>query len=253
MTPPPAKIWASENNIPCEQPATLKLNLPDGSPNTIYNILNTTYDVFIVASYGKIIPQSILDLPKRGTLNVHPSLLPRYRGASPLESTILSGDTETGVSIMLLDAEMDHGPVLGTKKFNLTGEEYFANLRDQTAQIGGELLAKLMPQWLAGEIKAAPQDHTQATFTKKIEKEDGLIDFDLACAKLSIQQTTEIYRKIRAFTPWPGTYFFTAKESKKIRIVIKKAHLENSDLIIDRVVPEGRSEMNWSDFARNLR
>lgn len=232
LTPPPAKIWAEENSIAVIQPESLKTIPPEfiGS------------DLFIVASYGKIIPQTILDLSKHGTLNVHPSLLPKYRGATPLEATILNGDTETGVTILLVDAEMDHGPILAVEKFVLTGEEYYEELRDRTAKIGGEMLAKIIPDWLEGKITPEEQDHAQTTFTKKITKEDGLIN---------LEDLAEInYRKVRAFTPWPGTYFFANKDSEQLRVVIKKARLENGQLIIDRVVPEGRAEMNWLDFER---
>ena len=252
MTPPPAKLWATENNILCKQPATLKQVLPDGSNNPIYNIFNATYDLFIVASYGKIIPQPILDLPQHGTLNVHPSLLPKYRGASPLESAILSGDTETGVSIMLLDAEMDHGPILDIKKLTLTGQEYFEDLRHSTAVIGGEMLSELIPLWIERKIEAKTQDHTKATFTKKIEKEDGLINFDFIHAVPSVEQSKNFYRQIRALTPWPGAYFFVNKNEQQIRIVIKTAKLTDKGLVIERVTPEGKTEMAWEDFKRNF-
>ena len=252
MTPPLAKVWATENNITCKQPATLKPVFPDGSSNPIYAILNTNYDLFIVASYGKIIPQPILDLPQHGTLNVHPSLLPKYRGASPLESAILSGDTETGVSIMLLDADMDHGPILDIKKLVLTGEEYFEDLRHATAVIGGKMLSELMPLWIERKIEAKPQDHAKATFTKKIEKEDGLINFDFIRVVPSIEQSINFYRQIRALTPWPGAYFFVNKNGRQIRIAIRAAKLTDNKLVIERVTPEGKTEMAWEDFKRNF-
>lgn len=251
MTPPLTKIWAEENKIKCIQPASLKLTHSEIS--NLFSIqdkpASSVWDLFVVASYGKIIPQSILDLPKHGALNVHPSLLPKYRGPTPIEYTILSGDTETAVSIILLDAEMDHGPIVAVEKINLTGEEYFLDLIKQTAEVGGNLLANIIPELIAGKITPIEQDHARATFTKKIKKEEGLIDIT--------GDPILNYRKIRALTPRPGTYFFVDKPNgstskKKIRVVIKKARLENDQLVIERVIPEGKKEMLWKDFARNL-
>lgn len=250
LTPPPTKVWAQENKVEVTQPATLKNFSAAG-------------DLFVIASYGKIIPKTVLDLPKHGTLNVHPSLLPKYRGATPLESAILGGDQETGVTIMLVDEEMDHGEIVASKKYQVASDEVYETLRDNLAKLGGETLAEVMPKWVAGEIKAEPQNHDQATYTKKIVKEDGLIDLDFSCATPSVQQTIEFYRKIRAFHLWPGTYFLASTRrsssagDSKIRVIIKSAHLDQPvnmpcRLVIDRVVPEGKKEMDWSDFARNL-
>lgn len=221
LTPPPTKVWAAENNIPILQPEKLK----------DFELPNT--DLAVVASYGKIIPQSLLDQPAHGFINVHPSLLPKYRGATPLETAILSGDADTGVTIIKMDAEMDHGPILIQEKVSLA-EKWYEELRDETATLGGRLVAKVMPQVLAGTIEEKEQDHAEATFTKKITKEDGLIN---------LADNPEInYRKIRAYTPWPGAYFF--KDGK--RIIIKKARLnESGELVIERVIPEGKREMDF--------
>ena len=247
MTPPPAKVWAGENGIKYIQPASLKSIPEELSGFSAQGRPASGWDLFVVASYGKIIPQDILDLPKHGALNVHPSLLPKYRGASPLEYQILNGEEEVGVTIMLMDAEMDHGPIIRSEILHPKTEIsniYYQELRDETAELGGEMLAEIMPKWIAGDLKSEPQNHAEATFTKKIEKEDGLID-------LSGDPILN-YRKIRAFTPWPGTYFYVSKGDKKIRVVIRKARPDNNELIIERVIPEGKSEMNWEDFKRNL-
>lgn len=235
LTPPPVKVWAENKNIPVLQPE--KLN------NEFVEILKK-YDaqVFIVASYGKIIPKKIIDLPTHGVLNVHPSLLPLHRGATPLESAILSGDTETGVAIMQIDEEMDHGPILAMEKITLTGNEYYPELRDKLAKIGGALLAQTIPLWLSGKITPTEQDHSKATYTKKITKEDGLV-------KLS-DPAQEIYRKLRAFDPWPGVYFFAQKNGEELRVIIKQARLENGQLIIEKVLPAGRKEMTWNEFEK---
>ncbi len=228
LTPPPVKVWATENKIDFVQPTKLKdFPFPAGD-----------WDVFIVASYGKIIPQAILDIPKASTLNIHPSLLPKYRGATPLESAILSNDTETGVTIIILDAEMDHGPVVAQVKTSLDSK-YYEELRDELAEIGANLVTDTLPDLIAGKITPIDQDHTQATFTKKITKEDGLIN-------LADDPITN-FRKIRAFTPWPSAYFFDTRDGKNVRTIIKKAHLEGGALKIDRVIPEGKNEMSWND------
>jgi len=252
MTPPLAKTWAEKNKIKVIQPASLK-NLDE---NTIYNIRYTTYDKIydfsLVASYGKIIPQEILDLPTHGTLNIHPSLLPKYRGPSPLETAILNGDEETGVAIMKLDAEIDHGQILAKEKIKLEDKYNFEQLRDQLAVLGAELFAQVLPDYLTGKLELTEQDHNQATYTKKFTKEDGFLD----------QQSSALnnYRKILALNPWPGTYLDYPGPKGKIRLIIKQAHLEEDNLpagkaglVYDRVVPEGRKEMDWQSFLNGLK
>lgn len=237
LTPPPAKIWAVQNNIPVVQPFSLK----DLDSNSSLIIRNSSFS--LVASYGKIIPQTILDLPKIGTLNIHPSLLPKYRGATPLESAILAGDDKTGVTIIVLDALMDHGPILAQKEISLINwDPFYEELRDKLAEEGANLLADYLPSWLAGQIKPGDQNHSSATTTKKIAKEDGLINFN--------DQPEINFRKIRAFTPWPGAYFFIKRDDHDFRVVIKQAHLENGELVIDRVTPEGKPEMDWVAFKK---
>lgn len=236
-TPPPAKIWAQQNKIEFIQPSSLK----DLDLNSSFVIRNSSFS--LVASYGKIIPQAILNLPTKGTLNIHPSLLPNYRGATPLESAILAGDEKTGVTIIVLDAQMDHGPILAQKEISLKDwTPFYEELRDKLAEEGANLLTEYLPAWLDGKIKPGEQDHPSATFTKKINKEDGLINFD--------DQAENNFRKIRALTPWPGTYFFIKRNNQDFRVVIKKAHLENGELIIDRVIPEGKKEMEWESFKK---
>ncbi|OHA58117.1 MAG: methionyl-tRNA formyltransferase [Candidatus Vogelbacteria bacterium RIFOXYD1_FULL_44_32] len=234
LTPPPVKMWAKTKNIPFIQPVSLKTE-----PEIL--LAEPAYELALVASYGKILPQALLDLPRLGFVNIHPSLIPKYRGATPLEASILSGDTETGVTLMQVDAEMDHGPILAQEKFPLTDQDYFA-LRDQTAMLGAQMFARILPDFVAGKIRAVAQDHTLATFTTKIKKTDGVIDLT--------GDPIQNYRKIRAYADWPGTYFFVEKDSKKMRILIKKAHLENGQLILDRVLPEGKKEMGWSNFQK---
>ncbi len=194
LTPPPVKICAQKYNIPVNQPEKLglaKFNLAKPSlPHP---------DLFIVASYGKILPQKILNIPRFGTLNVHPSILPKYRGPSPIQNTILNGEKETGVTIMLLDEKMDHGPILTNSKLQRTNNEYtYEELHNKLAELGAELLIETIPQWVEGKIKPALQDDSKATYTKIIKKEDGRVDWK--------KDAGYIERQVRAFNPWPGTY-----------------------------------------------
>ncbi|HRZ30110.1 MAG TPA: methionyl-tRNA formyltransferase [Candidatus Paceibacterota bacterium] len=246
LTPPLAKIWAEKNGVEVIQPASLKnLEFSEvgllGSSKSDFE--NLKWDFFLVASYGKIIPQDILDLPTYGTLNIHPSLLPKYRGPSPLETAILNGDEETGVTIMLVDALMDHGPIVAIEKIELN-DKNFEQLRDKLAEMGAKLLIKILPDYLDSKLTPQAQDHDQATFTKKFTKEDGSLD----------PQTPAInrYRKILALNPWPGTYLDYPGPEGKIRLIIKQAHLEEDKLVYDRVVPEGRKEMDWKSFLNGL-
>lgn len=239
LTPPPTKVWADAHSIPCFQPDKLK------NEDVREKLSALHADIFIVASYGKIIPQEILNIPARSTLNVHPSLLPKLRGATPLQSAILSED-ETGVTIIELDEQVDHGPILGAEKYvSENWPPYVDTLEADLAKIGGQLLAKLIPDWISGTLKATEQDHNKATFTKKISKEDGLIDLS--------GDPVQNLKKIRAYAGWPTAYFFAEHNGKKIRVVIKEAEIENGSLKISRVIPEGKKEMSYEDFLRGLK
>ncbi len=235
LTPPPVKVWAEENNIEYIQPEKL-------DPDFLYRLKTTNYRLFIVAAYGKILKKEILKIPRHGTLNVHPSLLPKFRGPSPIEGAILRGEKETGVTIMLLDEEMDHGGIIKNEKLKIKSDIKAPELEKELARMGGKLLAEIIPQWLEGKIKAHEQDHTQATYTKKITKEDGLID------PTGDGETN--WRKFRAFYGWPGTYFFTKKKGKKIRVIVKDASFEKGEFIIHRVLPEGGHELDYEIFKK---
>ncbi len=166
-------------------------------------------DIFIVASYGKIIPKSILKIPKYGVLNIHPSLLPKYRGPSPIQAAILNGDDETGVTIMKLDEEMDHGPVVASSKFKVDNSEHgYKKLHDELADMGAGLLVKILPEYISGKTKPVPQDHSKATFTKIITKTDGRIDWK--------KSAEEIDRQIRAYESWPVAW--TTLDGKRLKI-----------------------------------
>ncbi len=242
VTPPPVKIWGLERNIRVIQPENLK-SIPEE--------LTAGFDLFIVAAYGKIIPESIINLPKYGTINVHPSLLPKYRGPSPVQAVILNGDKETGVSIMLLDKEMDHGPIIAKEIVNLDDHPYLSELKEKMAKIAGKLIIKTVPDWISGGIKALPQDHTKATFTKKIQKEEGFIESKyLLDGNIAAEKINQIERMVRALNPDPGVFTFFEVGGKKIRVKITRAKIENQKLVLEKVIPEGKREMGWEDFRR---
>lgn len=235
LTPPPVKIWADREGIPTLQPSSIK------SPEferTLKEKGGDGWDLFIVASYGKIIPDSILFMPRKKTLNVHPSLLPLLRGAAPIERSILANMQETGVTIMRLDAEMDHGPIVSQEK--VTIEPWPLDrieLEKKLGAVGGALLAKTIPKWLEGTLSEKEQDHSKATHAPKVTKEEALIDMQ-----------ADVYQnllKIKAFAGWPKAYFL----EKGKRIIINDATIVDGKLTLLRVTPEGKREMSWKDYS----
>ena len=235
LTPPPTKIWAEKNNIPVLQPTKLK------DPEFLTKMNQTNWDLFVVASYGKIIPKEILDMPKHQTINVHPSLLPRLRGASPMQSAILT-EEKTGMTIMLMDVEMDHGDILMQKELEIDVWPIKIDiLENLLTEIGGEMLVETIQLWVEGKIKPQPQDHEKATYIEKINKEETFIDLK--------ESPEKNYRKILALQNFKP-YFFTERNGKKMRIIIKDARFENGELKITRVIPEGKKEMDYQDFLR---
>lgn len=250
MTPPEVKVWAHDNEIDVLQPDDLC------DENFLEDLKNTDWHLFIVASYGTILPKGILDIPKHGTLNVHPSLLPKLRGASPIISAIITDEKKTGVSIMLVDEKMDHGPIVAQASIEIENlpdskmgwPPHASMLSEILATEGGNLLAEVIEPFIAGEITPEEQEHSKATYTTKVQKEDGLID--LSDPLPTGRQAHENLRKIRAYEGWPGTYFFIKKGSKDVRIKIMDAQLKDGKLIITRVIPEGRREMDYEDFLR---
>jgi methionyl-tRNA formyltransferase len=250
LMPSPAKKWAQAQNIPCFEPT--KLETQSLSQNIEKNIL-----VAMVASYGLIIPKDIINMFSHGILNIHPSLLPKYRGPSPIQTQILHNDKQVGVTIILLDEKMDHGPIVANKQIEISEISWPLSapvLSECLAHQGGKLMAQIMPDWIAGKIKPQEQVHTLATYTKKIIKNNGLI------TKNEIEQKPyECILKIRAYEPWPGTFFFAQKQyknikcgvNKHIRVKIKDAVYENGMLKIIKVLPEGRNEIDYNLFLKS--
>ncbi|MBI2669615.1 MAG: methionyl-tRNA formyltransferase [Candidatus Yanofskybacteria bacterium] len=261
LTPPPIKVAAQKLGLPVLQPKKLK-NL---NPET----WTLKPDLGIVAAYGKLIPPEIFNLPEYGTLNIHPSLLPKYRGPSPIQTAILNGDTETGVTIMKVDEDMDHGDIVATGNWQLAIGNAYQEIHDQLAKFGAELLIKTLPDYLAGKIKPRPQDHTRATYTHKFNTEDGEIKSDDTVETAS--------SKIRALNPEPGTYYWIYQDKKKSRLKILEAQLpsnletrltdenhgklsminnfpalqlKNGYIILKTVQLEGKRPVSGQDFAR---
>jgi len=235
ITPPPVKVWAEKNNIPYIQPKDL-------DSAQVRPVQGPVQDLFIVVAYGKIIPEKLINIPKLGTINIHYSLLPKYRGASPLESALLNGDDTTGITIQQMAFKLDSGPILAQKEISIDKDQTKNGLRDELIKIGGDLLCQTIPSIINQTIIKKPQDESKATHCAKIKKEDGEININ--------DDGEKNYNKYRAFYGWPGTYFFAERHNKKIRVKITQASYENNSFQIKRVIPEGKKEINYSDFLR---
>jgi methionyl-tRNA formyltransferase len=262
LTPPPVKVVAQKFNIPVVQPEKIgnwKLEIGKLKP-----------DLIVVAAYGQILPKEILEIPRFGCLNLHPSLLPRWRGPSPIQYTILNGDKRAGVTIILMDEKMDHGDIVANSKFKIRNSKItYGELLKDLANLGVKLLIETIPKWVKGKIKPKPQDESKATYTKILKKEDGKIDWG--------KSAEEIERQIRAFEIWPGSFSFWQKTKNKIqRIKILKVKVlkkftnktypigkillgpknelcvqtGKGFLIIEKLQLEGKKEMFSEEFLR---
>ena len=201
----PVKRRALELGLPVMQPPTLR------NPDAVAELASYRPDIIIVVAYGQLLPPELLNLPALGCLNLHPSLLPRQRGPSPVAGAILAGDAVTGVSIMQLDAGMDTGPVIAQQQRPIRPDDNAAALTYALFRDGAALLNEIIPQWAAGAIPAIPQDEAQATYTPKIERADGQADWTLPAAQLARMQ--------RAYTPWPGLHTrWNGKELKLLAV-----------------------------------
>lgn len=256
MTPPPIKLWAEKNKIPVVQPAKILDDLP--------RIKDLAPDLLLVAAYGQIIPKEVLDIPKFGSINIHGSLLPKYRGASPIQAVILNGDNETGITLIRMDEKMDHGQIIAKSVLRLKGNETFTGLYKQLSLAAADLVSNTLPDWFAGKIKTAEQIHAQATYTKLLNHSDGRIDWTTS--------VKEIDQKIRALNPEPGTW--TTLDGKTIKIlsakIINEPKIElpgkiyvhsgelavkciDGSMLIGELQPEGKKPMSGKDFLNGLR
>ena len=258
LFPTPAKEFAQKSGLPVWEFKNLR------DAEAFLKIKSAGAEVAVVAAYGQIIPEKVLRLIRCGFINVHPSLLPKYRGPSPIQTAILNGEQKTGVTIMLMDEKMDHGPIIAQRETEILPDDDYPTLATRLSKLGAELLAEVLPDWLAGKIEAKKQDDRKATFTKILTREDGRIDWK--------HPAEFIVRRVRAFRPWPGTW--TVLEGKRIKIVdavlgFEKIHLlpgvlritggkvivgcgNDSVLEILKIQPEGKKEMSAKEYANGF-
>lgn len=237
------KTWCESKNIKVWQPETLKNLEIENSP------LSENFDVFIVASYPKILSENILNIPKHGSLNIHPSLLPKYRGPSPIQTTLLNGDTETGITIIKLDKEVDHGPILIQNHIQIIDEDINEKLERKCGALGGDMLNQILEHYTEGNIKSIEQDHNLATFTRKFEKKEG---------EIKLEDKAEIVQnKFRALLPHIPLFFFINHKDREMRVKVTEINLSKefakdkfAKEIIEKVIPEGKSEMTFEDFEK---
>jgi methionyl-tRNA formyltransferase len=236
LTPSPVKVLAEENNIPVLTPEKIDDNFVEELKK--YNI-----ELSIVVAYGSLLPTPVIDTPKFGTLNIHYSLLPKWRGATPLEATLLAGDRRTGVTIQKMVKKLDAGDIVARVEIPIEENIDKESLRDILIDMGASLLVKTIPEYISGEITPQAQEESEATHCGKIKKEDGLINIG--------DNSEDLWHKYRAYSGWPGIYFFINKNGKDTRVKITKAKLENGEFIIEKVIPEGKKEISYADFLKN--
>jgi len=256
LTPPPVKTLALQHAIPVMQPEKLR------QPEAFAQLQAWQPDLIVVTAFGQILRQNVLDLPRLGCINVHASLLPRWRGAAPIQAAILNGDAESGASIMKLDAGVDTGPILTQKRVPILADDTAETLSERLAEDGAGLLIETLPPYIEGSLLSQPQPETGVTYASMIKKEEGLLDFNQAAVALE--------RRIRAYSPWPGAFFYFNDELLKV----KRAHVETGahlaagqrgvaghlpvvgtsegELVLDEVQPAGKKAMAGAVFLRGV-
>lgn len=192
LKPPPVKSLAQELKIPVIQPEKLR------QPEAIEQLHAWDPDLIVVAAFGQILRKDVLDLPPHGCINVHASLLPRWRGAAPINAAILHGDEETGITIMKMDVGLDTGPILTQRSLRLTREDTAGSVSEKLSQLGADLLIETLPDYLSGKIQPLPQPEGGSTYAPMLKKEEGQLDFT--------RPAEELERRVRAFNPWPGAF-----------------------------------------------
>lgn len=236
MTYSPVDKWAFEKKIP------KTADLGDV----------TEADLGVVAAYGKIIPESVIKKFKYGILNVHPSLLPKYRGASPIQSAIAAGEAETGVTIIKMDTKIDHGPIVSRFKESIEPQDTNETLRTKLFERSAKFLIELIPSYITGVVKPKDQDESQATLTKVMAKEDGFINPEELARAINGKGAAKIHNLVRAMYPWPGAW--TRVKIKKdgmeqtLRLKMISSHLEGETLVPDEVQLEGKNPVKWQQF-----
>lgn len=257
LTPPPVKVLAQELGIETIQPERLR------APEAQEQLKAWAPDLIVVTAFGQILRKSVLELPRFGCINVHASLLPRWRGAAPIQASILHGDPITGATIMVMDPGVDTGPILAQQSLEIRPDDTAGTLGTRLAEAGAELLIQTLPGYLEGSILPQPQDESQATYAPMLSKEEGLLDFNQPAAALE--------RRVRAFQPWPGAFLPWQDGFLKVY----RAHVEDCPdtipgehyviqnlpavgtsqgcLVLDDVQPAGKKPMTGRDFLRGAR
>ena len=254
---PPVKLLAQELNIPVIQPQKLR------EPEAKQQLQAWSPDLIVVAAFGQILKKDVLDMPRYGCINIHASLLPRWRGAAPINAAVLAGDEETGVTIMQMDVGLDTGPMLSKRSIRLIPTDTAGSVFERLSQLGADLLIETLPAYLAGELVPQPQPEEGMTYAPMLKKEEGKLDFTHAA--------DELERRIRAFNPWPGAFMdFDGAMLKVHRAHVEEGNVEVGQrlvvqnqpavgarggvLVLDEVQPAGKKSMSGKSFlfgARN--
>ncbi len=253
---PPVKLLAQELNIPVIQPQKLR------EPEAMQQLQSWNPELIVVAAFGQILRKEVLELPQYGCINIHASLLPRWRGAAPINAAVLAGDEETGVTIMKMDVGLDTGPMLSMRKIRITPDDTAGSLLQALSTLGADLLIETLPAYISGNLIPQPQPEEGATYAPMLKKEDGLLDFN--------HPAVDLERRVRAMNPWPGAWFQWHGAPLKIH----KAHVEQGQaeagkrlveqnqpavgtgsglLILDEVQPPGKKPMSGKAFLSGAR
>jgi len=206
----PVGLIAEEKKIPTFEPSKF-------TDETIAELEGIDPELIIVAAYGKILPKSVLDIPKLGCINIHGSLLPKFRGPSPIQNALLDGEKETGITLIRMNEGVDTGDIISEEKTTIGSDETFPELSERLAKIAEKLLLSTLPSWINKEIEAVPQDNSKATLCQLIEREDGKIIWS--------DDAEDLYNRYRAFFSWPGVYAFWEKDEKPVRLKLRKINL----------------------------
>ena len=254
---PPVKALALELNIPVIQPEKLR------EPEAMQQLREWNPDLIVVAAFGQLLKKDVLDLPKFGCINIHASLLPRWRGAAPINAAILAGDEETGVTIMKMDVGLDTGPMLAMKKIRIRRDDTAGSIFQTLSTLGANLLIETLPEYLAGNITPTPQPEEGSTYAPMLKKQDGLLDFT--------RPADELERRVRAMNPWPGAWFewngnvlkvlrASVSEAKGLgigsRLIVEgRPAIMSADgvLVLDEVQPAGKKMMSGKSFLSGAR
>ena len=237
LTPTPVAELAVQQGLPMRTPVSLR------DDAVLAELRAAGADLIVLADYGRIIPAAVLDLPRHGALNIHPSLLPRHRGAAPVPGAILAGDELTGVTLMRMDAGLDTGPILAQAEVRLRGDEVAPELETRLAEVGADLLVEHLPAWLEGSLPERPQPSEGATLTRLLRREDGRLDPTLRAVQLE--------REVRAYQPWPGSFL----EIDGVRVKVWRAAVLGQPLTVapgDIILAEGTIALGTSDGVLRL-